>query len=164
MPKKTKSIADLFNITTRFLRSVHLETDFDSPDGCAGYIATDHTKVCLKRLSEGMMPGSTKRAWRLTGDYGAGKSSFALLFAYLFSGPRDNLTKTLKNTIRFNGETTEEPRLIPVLITGSREPLGIALLSALNKTITRIYTNGSNAKLTRTNCQNSGKQAGALRQ
>ena len=69
MPKKNKSIADLFNIKTRFLRSVHLERDFDSPDDCAGYIATDHTKGCLKRLSEGMMPGSTRRClaldWRL---------------------------------------------------------------------------------------------------
>ena len=149
MPKKKKSIADLFNIKTRFLRSVHLERDFDSPDGCAGYIVTDHTKVCLKRLSEGLMPGSTRRAWRLTADYGAGKSSLALLLAYLVSDRRENLPKTLQTAIRLNGETNEELSLIPVLITGSREPLGTALLSALNRTITRIYTNGSNAKLTR---------------
>lgn len=149
MPNKPKILADLFNIKMRFLRSIHLETDFDSPDGCAGYIVTDHTKVCLKRLSEGMIHGSTKRAWRLTGDYGAGKSSFALLVAYLFSDRSDNLTKTLQNAVRFNGETTEKPRLIPILITGSRESLAIAILSALNRTIARIYTNGSNAKLTK---------------
>jgi len=149
MPKKYKSMASLFNINPRFLRSVHLEQDFDTPESCEGYILTEHTKSCLERLAEGLMPGSTRRAWRLTGDYGAGKSSFALILAYLFSGRRNKLPKQLQMAIRFNWSISRASHLVPVLITGSREPLGVAVLSALNRTITKIYTNGSNAKLTR---------------
>ncbi|MDE0042913.1 MAG: hypothetical protein OXT74_12820, partial [Candidatus Poribacteria bacterium] len=80
------TVASLLHLNSRFLRSTHLERDFSNPDSCAGYITTDFTKTCLKRLVEGLETNSTDRAWRLTGDYGTGKSSFALVLAHLFSG------------------------------------------------------------------------------
>ena len=79
MPEKR--ISDLFNIGNRFLRSTHLERDFEDPSALLGYVVTDFTRSCLGRVANGLEPRSGQRAWRMTGDYGAGKSSFALLCA-----------------------------------------------------------------------------------
>ncbi|HYJ85775.1 MAG TPA: hypothetical protein VEW46_06965, partial [Pyrinomonadaceae bacterium] len=72
-------LADLLRTKSRFLRSANLERDFRDPDVLSGYVVTDFARSCLGRLSEGLKPTSGQRAWRVTGDYGSGKSSFALL-------------------------------------------------------------------------------------
>src|SRR5215470_5219929 len=83
--RETK-IADLLNIRRRFLRSAHLERDFRDPSALQGYVVTRHIQSSLDRMSTGLERNSGQRAWRITGDYGSGKSSFALLLAHLLSG------------------------------------------------------------------------------
>ena len=141
------TIARLFHINPRFLRSTHLERDFSTPDSCTGYIPTDFTRSCLERLAEGLVANSTRRAWRLTGDYGTGKSSFALVLAHLFSGHQNGPLKKLQKSINIDGLCFDNLGLIPILVTGNRLPLGIALQSALRKFFATTGTNVSNAKL-----------------
>ena len=141
------TIASLFHINPRFLRSTHLERDFAAPDSCTGYILTDFTKSCLERLAEGLVAGSTKRAWRLTGDYGTGKSSFALVLARLFSGHHNGASENLQRAVDIAGVGKENLNLIPILVTGNRLPLGISLLKALRKSLATTFTNGSNITL-----------------
>ncbi len=142
-----KAITDLFHINPRFLRSIHLERDFSDPDSCIGYILTDFTKSCVERLTEGLLTNSTKRAWRLTGDYGTGKSSFALALAHLFSGHQNEVLKELRESIKIEGLCFNDLNLVPVLITGNRSPLRIALQSALQNSLLTIVRKGSKAKL-----------------
>ena len=78
--------ADLFQIQRRFLRSAHLERDFRDPSALEGYVVTRHITENLTRISDGLSPKSGQHAWRITGDYSSGKSSFALLLAHLFAG------------------------------------------------------------------------------
>ena len=68
-------IADIFDIEGRFLRSAHLERDFYDSAALAGYVVTDFARSSLSRIGEGLKPNSGQRAWRITGHYGAGKSS-----------------------------------------------------------------------------------------
>jgi hypothetical protein len=77
-----KRIIDLFQIGNRFLRSVQLERDFHDPAALSGYVLTDFVQSCFERIGDGLRPRSGQRAWRVTGDYGSGKSSFALLLAH----------------------------------------------------------------------------------
>ncbi len=77
-----KKISDLFHIRNRFLRSVYLERDFHDPAALSTYVLTDFARSCLGRMADGLRPHSGQRAWRMTGDYGSGKSSFALLLAH----------------------------------------------------------------------------------
>src|SRR5438309_798445 len=70
-------IADLLRIQRRYLRSAHLQRDFQDPASLDGYILTPAIKANFDRIRHGMVPGSGQRAWRVTGDYGSGKSSFA---------------------------------------------------------------------------------------
>ena len=141
------TIAHLFQINPRFLRSTHLERDFSDPDSCTGYIPTDFTVSCLERLAEGLVENSTRRAWRLTGDYGTGKSSFALVLAHLFSGHQNGSLEKLQKSINVHGLCFDDLSLAPILVTGNRLPLGTALQSALRKSLATIGTNGSKAKL-----------------
>ena len=136
-----ETIADIFHINQRFLRSTHLERDFSNPDSCKGYIPTEFTKSCFERLAEGLQINSTSRAWRLTGDYGTGKSSFALVLAHLFSGHQNGVCQNLKESIKIGKSCPDELSLIPILVTGNRSPLKIALQSALHKSIDNVFGN-----------------------
>ena len=141
------TIADLFHINPRFLRSAHLERDFFNPDSCAEYILTSFTKSCFERFTEGLLVNSTKRAWRLTGDYGTGKSSFALVLAHLFSGHQNGALRELRKSIKVDGLCFDDLNLIPILVTGNRSPLRHALQSALRNSLVTVVPKGSKTKL-----------------
>lgn len=126
IPKKSKnqkaqprrgggSLSDHMLFDPRFRRSVQIELDLDDPKSTAGYIATDFVVQSFGRIGAAFDAGSTQRAWRLTGDYGSGKSGFALALAKAVSGRALELPAAL----RLLGAT----RMQPVIVTGEREPL-----------------------------------------
>ena len=86
-----EQISDLFRVQERFRRSAHLEKDFADPKALKGYILTPQATTYLEQLAGGLDDNSGQRAWRITGDYGSGKSSFALLLAHLFGAQRAHL-------------------------------------------------------------------------
>ncbi len=99
----------------RFRRSVQIELDLDDPLSTAGYIATDFVVQSFERIGAAFEAGSTQRAWRITGDYGSGKSGFALALAKAVSGKELELPATLR--------LSTVVRMQPVIVTGEREPL-----------------------------------------
>ncbi len=126
-------ISDLFRVQDRFLRSAHLERDFADPKALRGYVLTPQTKGYIERLATGLRVNSGQRAWRITGDYGSGKSSFALLLAHLFGEHHGRLPEHLRQAINFKKLGVSRPHLLPILVTGSHEPLAVSLLSALRR-------------------------------
>src|SRR5688572_30446512 len=94
-------ITDLFQVRTRFLRSAHLERDFEDASAVQGYVLTPQASTYLNRLASGLAPTSGQRAWRITGDYGVGKSSFALVLAHLFSGRGRGLIPAVRDAVDF---------------------------------------------------------------
>ena len=138
----------VFDVTPRFLRSTNLERDFHDPNALENYILTPHGRQCLTRLAKGLRRGATERAWRVTGDYGSGKSSFALMLAHWFSGNARRLKGDLGTAVNYDSfHLAERPKFLPVLITGSREPMGRAILRALVRTMDEQYTRGGRAAL-----------------
>ena len=128
-------IANAFNIRTRYLRSAHIERDFYDPAALEGYIVTRDIQRCLDRITDGLDSRSGQRAWRVTGDYGSGKSSFALLLSHLFSGREADLPAQIRKTVELSRLRRSRPNLLPVLITGSRESLGKVILRSLKRAI-----------------------------
>lgn len=106
------------------MRSVHLERDFKDPSSSLGYILTPVAQQAIERITAGFQTNSTQRAWRIAGDYGSGKTDFALALARVAEGSRNELPKDLR---RFIGRKT----FGAVLATGDREPLGVTVLRAL---------------------------------
>lgn len=132
-------VSDLLNIQHRFLRSTHLTRDFKDPSALEHYILTKQTQLTLERIAAGLAPNSGQRAWRITGDYGSGKSSFALVLAHLFSWKRSTLPATLKDAIDFDKIGVQPPQLLPVLVTGTRETLSFSLLQALYSAMKDLF-------------------------
>ncbi|MEX1096285.1 MAG: hypothetical protein WED34_09565 [Planctomycetales bacterium] len=135
-------MADLFQVRSRFFRSAHLERDFQDPDAIKGYMLTPTAKASLDRLAAGLAPRSTQRSWRITGDYGTGKSSFALALSHLFAGDNTGLPKELRRSIDFRALGVERPSLLPVLVTGSRSHLATAILGALRHALEEAWPRG----------------------
>jgi hypothetical protein len=134
-------ISDIFQVRSRFIRSVHLERDFRDPDALQGYVLTPSAKTGLQRLSKGLAPLSTQRAWRITGDFGTGKSSFALALAHLFAGHDTELPLDLRRNVDFSGFGMRRPNFLPVLVTGSRKEIGPCPSSGRNLLAREAATN-----------------------
>ncbi len=134
-------ISNLFEIQHRFLRSIHLGRDFKDSSVLESYILTEQVRSIFKRIATGLLPNSGQRAWRITGDYGSGKSSFALILAHLFSWKQENLPDNLKDAVDFHRLDTS-PQLLPVLVTGTRRTLSTALIQSLYEALLDVYERG----------------------
>ncbi|MGJ8653033.1 MAG: hypothetical protein ACSHX8_07150 [Opitutaceae bacterium] len=125
------AIGNLICINSRFLRSAQLERDFHDPESISGYCVTTETTRHLKRISNAFRAESSNRAWRITGDFGSGKSSFALVLANLLSRPSKTLPSSIRPLRNDLGLARNSPKLLPILITGTREQLSQAVLRAI---------------------------------
>ena len=127
-------IIDLLQVDRRYQRSVHLERDFTDVSALAGYVPTRHSDETLARIFAGLDQHPNRRAFRLTGNFGAGKSSFGLLLAHYLRDGISGLPKSLRD--RWRGPVAKSrPGIIPVLVTGSREPINVAILRSLRHTL-----------------------------
>jgi hypothetical protein len=143
---QVRKIADALNMGHRFLRSIHLERDFNDPTALDSYVFTDFTKSCFSRILSGLRPESGQRAWRVTGDYGSGKSSFALTLAHSFAG-HNGFPSRISRKMGFRHYGSSRLGFIPVLSTCSRRPLSMTILASLLDTLSRIYARGGRASL-----------------
>lgn len=84
-----KSIASRVSLSRRYVRSTDVARDMADPTALDGYIVTSSARSALRRLAAGLSETSTQRAFRITGPYGSGKSSFALLLCRLAMGEDD---------------------------------------------------------------------------
>jgi hypothetical protein len=99
--------------------------------------------TAFTRIAEGLRKGAGRRAWRVTGDYGSGKSSFALVLAHLLRDPSMPSLSRLRREIAFEAAGVDAPRLIPILVTGSREPIVPAIAGAVERAITERRFTGA---------------------
>lgn len=126
-------ISSLFNVRAAFLRSVNVALDYNDPDSTRDYVVTGFGHELFERLSPALRPNSSERAWRITGDYGSGKSAFALCFARIAAGQSTQLPLQLRRFVQ-NGR-----RLEPVLVSGAPEPLEISIRKALSSLRRRVF-------------------------
>jgi len=122
-------ISDVLRIQGRYLRSANLQRDFHDPAALDGYVVTNSVRQHLRRIVQGLPEKSGRRSWRITGDYGCGKSSFALLLAQCFAGKESSLPPVLRRVL--DVDVPAKVNLLPVLVTGSREPMAVAVLRSL---------------------------------
>lgn len=139
-------IIDLLHTPERYLRSVHLGHDFDDAASLQRYIVTPSMITIFSRIIEGLRTGSGRRAWRITGDYGSGKSSFALVLAHLLRDPTApqlaNMRQALDHEIERDIPELATVRMVPVLVTGAREALIPAVARGIGRAIERLQSQG----------------------
>jgi hypothetical protein len=141
-------ISDIVRIQGRFLRSANLQRDFRDPDALDGYVVTDTVRRHIRRIVQGLPEKSGRRSWRITGDYGSGKSSFALLLAHYFAGKESPLPPTIRRTL--NVDLPHRLNFLPLLITGSREPIAVAVLRGLLESLDQRLPKNQKSKIVAT--------------
>lgn len=132
---KQDIISGVLEYNPRFFRSVNLQSDFNDPLALKNYVLTSFTVECLNRIAAGLNPNSGQRAWRITGDFGTGKSSFALFLAQWFAGNQKHFPQHLKEMVKLPVDIGSLPRYLPVLVNGTRESLSQALIKALSASL-----------------------------
>ncbi|ABQ71436.1 hypothetical protein Swit_5328 (plasmid) [Rhizorhabdus wittichii RW1] len=135
MPKSPVAIASLFHVPGRFVRSVQLERDFADPAALDDYIATPAIAQAFARITEGLRPASGRRAWRITGDYGVGKSSFALVVAQMLARRNDENVARIGRGLGWDAAGDNVPRFWSILLTGSRGPIVPNLARAISDAV-----------------------------
>jgi hypothetical protein len=137
-------IVELFHIPERYLRSVHLERDFEDTDSLRHYVVTAPMVAAFARIMDGLRPESGHRAWRITGDYGTGKSSFALVLAHLLRDPTSPVLARVRQAIAQEIERdvlgVASVRMVPVLVTGTREAFVPAIARAVGRAVERLHS------------------------
>ncbi|QEG02389.1 hypothetical protein Mal15_65100 [Stieleria maiorica] len=120
----------------RFSRSVHLERDFLDSTALDQYVVTDRIEQLSRRFASAFAEGSTERAWRITGDYGTGKSCLALALARICD-PKSKGTYSHLGKLK---KSLSSAQALPVLVTGTREPISTAIIRGIETTLGRLRT------------------------
>ena len=78
------ALADYIAVVGRFARSANLERDIARSEPLNGYVVTAQALNVVERIASTAANGTAGGAWSLTGPYGSGKSSLALLIDAAF--------------------------------------------------------------------------------
>lgn len=131
----------------RFLRAANVELDHLNPHALDEYLLTSGARRVLSRISPTLADPAAPRAWTITGPYGTGKSSFAIFASQLFA-PKSFPGNTVARSILKSGDEDLYEKiptfgrqfsgLVPVVVTGSREPLQHSILRGLKSALTNV--------------------------
>ena len=147
MPLLTENIS----VATRFARSANLERDAARTESLEGYVVTARALDVVERIARTAALGPAGGAWSLTGPYGSGKSSLALLIDAVFgNAPQtrsvalelvDSTSPTVGHLAReaHRRYGTEKSGFSSGLVTAEREPLSHTILRALRTAVFGRY-------------------------
>ena len=140
-------LADHIRIRPRFAKSANLERDAGRAQPLEGYIVTSRALEAVERMLTVASSQHAGGAWSLTGPYGSGKSSLALLLDALL-GPdgatRDTAVGLLEAAnsemadlawAAHDNHDTQETGFRRGLVTAAREPLNRTILRALHSAV-----------------------------
>jgi hypothetical protein len=114
-------------------------------------LVTAGTRQVVQRLGPARISARAKRAFTLTGPYGTGKSALALFLARLFAdtdfpGGQDaqrllrEADPDLAKAVLRTADGQPVASLLPVAVTGSREPLWLAIVRGVEAAVPAIPT------------------------
>ncbi len=145
------TLADYVSVRPRFARSANLERDSGRSEPFDGYIVTGRALDVIERITGAALSGRSGGAWSLTGPYGSGKSSLALLLDAAF-GPNKKIRNVALDLIAATSRDAAEAvrkthdhhhtrgaGFQRGLVTASREPIAHTLLRALHAAVLGTY-------------------------
>ena len=145
------TLSDKITVAGRFARSANLERDIARTEPLDGYVVTARALDVIERIARTGADGPAGGAWSVTGPYGSGKSSLALLIDAALGEPNKprrtswnligqtspTVAKLVRRTHQRHGTT--ESGFHRGLVTATREPLSHTVLRALSIAVTRSY-------------------------
>jgi len=152
------TLSKYISVHERFARSANLERDADLLEPLEKYIVTARSLSVVESVAKAALKRSSGGAWSITGPYGSGKSSLALLIDASFgpiSSSRELAWDLIYEACPTTGELirqvhhshqTEQNGFYRGLVTANREPLSHTLLRALEMAVLRKYGSIPNDK------------------
>ena len=146
-----RNLADYISIEERFARSVNLDRDFDRAEPLDGYILTERAIDVLQSFATRAASGISGGAWSLTGPYGAGKSSLAILINSAFGPPSNTrdlswqlIQESAPEIIDLIEQThkrygTSEKGFYRGLVTANQESVNQSIFRALHSAVIQRY-------------------------
>ena len=144
-------LGDHIAVLQRFARSANVERDTGQTKPLDGYVVTGRALDVVERIATTAATGRAGGAWSITGPYGSGKSSLALLIDAAL-GPDsetrhtawhliDEASPTVGDLIRRSHQRhcTREAGFHRGLVIANREPLSQTVLRALHSSVLRSY-------------------------
>jgi len=151
-------LIDLIRVGPTAARSANLERD--SANVLEHYVPTARVLDVLHRWAASMLGRASTRSWSITGPYGSGKSSLALLMAALSGRLEDQARLGAVRLIRdVNPELADlleqgrrhlrahEQGFVRALATAEREPVHLTVLRALDYGSRDHWRRGSSPKV-----------------
>ena len=144
-------LSDSITVAGRYARSANLERDAAQLKPLNGYVVTARTLDVVDRIVTVAAKGQAGGAWSLTGPYGSGKSSLALLLDAVLGEQGDTrhtaldlideVSPTVGELARqaHQRHDTHESGFHRALVTAQREPLSHTVLRALEAAVLRRY-------------------------
>lgn len=144
-------LADHVRVAGRFARSANVERDIAATEPLDGYVVTARALDMVERVAGAAARGPAGGAWSLTGPYGSGKSSLALLLDAAWGGdsaPRRAALKLIADASPAAAELiaagherhgTGRSGFHRGLVTAEREPLSRTVLRALHAAAVRSF-------------------------
>ena len=145
------ALADYIAVVGRFARSASLERDMARREPLDGYVVPARALDVVERIAATAANGAVGGAWSLTGPYGSGKSSLALLIDAAFGergATRVAATELIEAASPAVAELlarahqargTAERGFHRAVVTARREPLHYTVLRALRSAVLRAY-------------------------
>ncbi len=146
-----RTLADAMAVGARFARSANLERDLARIEPLDGYVVTARVLDVVERITTAAAGGSAGGAWSLTGPYGSGKSSLALMLDAALGGASQthqvalqlvadaspDVADLVRDAHRRHG--TQERGFHRGLVTAERETVSCTVLRALHGAVLRSY-------------------------
>lgn len=129
---KPAYIGDLLGRPGMFYRSVALERDAADASASCSFVLTPWLERGASEILAGMRPDATRRAWRIIGDFGVGKSALALALVQALDPRVCHSDMPMRRLADGLGDV---PRMYPLLVTGSKDGLSTALSSAIEEVL-----------------------------
>ena len=138
----------LITISSKFLRSVNLASDYGRVDSLDNYILQNSTQRLVNVLNNHISI-SKQRAFTITGPYGGGKSSLALLLASLVTKEpklKKRAQELLKGTDNLKPVWKSDKGWLVLPIVGKNETVEKSIGDSIEKH-TKNKIEGSNQNL-----------------
>ncbi|MDE0497519.1 MAG: hypothetical protein OXH86_09215 [Acidimicrobiaceae bacterium] len=146
-----RSVSSVLAVAGRFARSANLERDVAATEPLEGYIITARSLDAVQRVAATAANAPVGGAWSVTGPYGSGKSSLAVLLDGAFgeSGPVRDVALGLIESADADVSTlvtrahdrhgTGGRGFNRAVVTASREPVSHTVLRALHSAVARRF-------------------------
>lgn len=143
---KSVALSKMFHVNQRFTRSVHLAYDYSDDHALDGYIVTPLSLSILNRFVSCLNGERRNRAFSVTGPYGTGKSACCLFASQVVSPATSSSGEQARTLLRQSSMDSfkkvdgllNRKGLLPILVSGSRRSIGLAILDGLIESINKL--------------------------